>query len=297
MSHVITTVPLKKDKSVNTLVVLNLQRIVIYAFLILLLVVTLIPLYILFINASRSTEQIQQGISLLPGNSLLRNWDKLAYKDPDFNMFSAFLNSMTIAGSVTFLVQYFGSLTAYGIHVYNFKGRNTLYAFIIAVIMIPPQLGLIGFFQFMATFKMTGTFIPLIVPAIAAPGAVFFFRQYFSSVLQLELIDAARVDGSGELKTFHRIVIPIILPGLATNAIFTFVGTWNNFMLPFILLGGDKKKYTMPMMVQLLRTDIYRTEYGGIYLGIAASVIPVLVVYAFFSRYIISGIALGGVKE
>lgn len=297
MSNVLSGVTLKKGKTANTMVTLNFQRIVVYAFLILLLIITIIPIYILFINATRSTEQIQQGISLIPSNNIAKNWEKLAYKDKDFNMFSAFINSLTIAGCVTFLVQYFGSLTAYGIHVYNFKGRNTLYALIIAVIMIPPQLGLIGFFQFMASVKLTGTYIPLIIPAIAAPGAVFFFRQYFQSVLQLELIDAARVDGSNELKTFHKIVIPIILPGLATNAIFTFVGTWNNFMLPFILLGGEKSKYTMPMMVQLLRTDIYRTEYGGIYLGIAASVVPVLVVYALFSRYIISGIALGGVKE
>lgn len=297
MSNVLGVAPSKKGKSATSMVGLNFQRIVIYAFLLILLIITLVPIYMLFVNATRSTEQIQQGISLIPSNNIGTNLQKLLYKDKDFNMWTAFLNSFTIAGSVTFLVQYFGAMTAYGIHVYNFKGRNTLYALIIAVIMIPPQLSMIGFFQFMASMKLTGSFIPLIVPAIAAPGAVFFFRQYFSSVLQLELIDAARVDGSNELNTFHKIVLPIIVPGLATNAIFTFVGTWNNFMMPFILLGGEKNKYTMPMMVQLLRTDIYRTEYGGIYLGIAMSVLPVIVVYAFFSKYIIAGVALGGVKE
>jgi multiple sugar transport system permease protein len=110
------------------------------------------------------------------------------------------------------------------------------------------------------------------------------------------LIDAARIDGCGELGIFHRIMLPIAKPGAFTLGIFAFVGSWNNFFTPFIMIS-KMNKYTLPMLVQTLRGDTYRTEYGSIYLGLVVSIIPIIIVYAIFSKYIVNGIAMGAVKE
>ncbi len=111
-----------------------------------------------------------------------------------------------------------------------------------------------------------------------------------------DLIDAAKIDGAGELGIFHRIIMPLAVPGAATMGIFAFVASWNNFFTPFILISSIKK-YTLPMLVQTMRGDVYRTEYGAIYLGLAITVVPIIIIYAIFSRYIVSGIALGAIKE
>jgi multiple sugar transport system permease protein len=162
--------------------------------------------------------------------------------------------------------------------------------------MLPASLTFIGFYQQMASWKLTDSYIPLIIPSIAAAGAVLFIRQYMMSVLSVELIDAARIDGAGEYRIFNIIILPVIIPALAAQAIFSFVGSWNNFLTPFVLISSESK-YTLPMFIFLLRGDIYRTEQGGIYLGIAISLIPILIFYAFMSRFIISGLTMGGIKE
>jgi multiple sugar transport system permease protein len=187
-------------------------------------------------------------------------------------------------------------MTAYGLHVYRFRGRAAVWTIILIVMMLPASLTFIGFYKFMAGLKLLDNYIPLIIPGIAAAATVLFLRQYMVSILSHELIDSGRLDGAGEFKTFNFIVLPVISPALAAQAIFTFVTSWNNFITPFILLSSTNK-YTLPMLVQTLRMDIYRTEYGGIYLGIAVSLIPILVFYTFMSRFIISGITMGGLKE
>ncbi len=187
-------------------------------------------------------------------------------------------------------------MTAYGLQVYRFKGRLLLWTVILIVIMLPSSLSIIGFYQFMSTLKMRDSYIPLIIPGIAAAGTVLFLRQYMTSVLSTDLIDAARIDGANEYRIFNIIILPIMLPALAAQSIFTFVGSWNNFITPFILLSSEKK-YTLPMLVQNLRGNIYRAEYGAIYLGIAVSLLPIIIFYSFMSRFIISGLTMGGLKE
>lgn len=273
---------------------MKVKKSLIYIFLIFLTLITIIPIYLLLINATRSSEEIQQGISLIPSTFFFHNWHVLTNRG--FNIWRGFFNSMFISLSATALSVYFSALTAYGIKIYNFKGKKFLSSFILLVIMIPPQLGIIGLYQYMSKVNLLDSYIPLIIPAIASPMTVFFIMQYIESALSFELIEAARIDGAGEFRIFNKIAIPVITPALFSMAIFAFVGVWNNFVTPFILISSTKK-YTLPMLVQLLRTDIYRTEYGGIYLGIAISIIPVIIVYSFFAKYIISGISLGGVKE
>jgi ABC-type glycerol-3-phosphate transport system permease component len=275
-----------------------IKRFFIYLVLVVLTLIAIVPIWIMIVNATRSVEEINSGLSFLPSTNVIYNWNKLSSvgKLAKISVVRAFGNSLFLALATTVVTVYFSALTAYGLKIYNFKGRDFLFAFIVFVITIPPQLGMIGFYKFMSQIKLLNTYIPLIIPAIAAPNTVFFMKQYMESVLQKELIDAARIDGANEIAIFHSIIVPIIAPSLATMAIFAFVGTWNSFVMPYILISSNKL-LTLPMFVNLLRTDIYRTEFGSIYLGIAISVIPIIVFYLFMSKYIISGLTLGGVKE
>jgi multiple sugar transport system permease protein len=257
-------------------------------------VIAIVPIYLLLINATRSTEQINLGLSLIPGGNAMFNWKILTGRG--FQIWQGFGNSAFLSISTTVLSVYFSAMTAYGLHVYRFKGRTVLWTVILIIIMLPTTLSIIGFFQFISRLRLRDSYIPLIIPSIAAAGTVLFLRQYMMSALSVELIDAARIEGANEYRIFNIIILPIILPALAAQSIFTFVGSWNNFITPFILLSSDRK-YTLPMLVQSLRGNIYRAEYGAIYLGIAISLIPIMIFYAFMSRFIISGITMGGLKE
>jgi len=270
------------------------QQLVIYAFMIVFGLVAVVPIWLMLINATRSTAQINEGISLFPSVYAMANWKILTGRG--FKLALGFKNSLTISMFVTLFSVYFSSLVAYGIHVYRFKGRQILWNLIMMLIMLPASLSFIGFVQFMSKAHLMNSYIPLIVPSIASAATVLFMKQYMDSVLSFELIEAARIDGAGEFGIFNGIILPVLKPALATQAIFAFVGSWNNFMTPFVLLSSTEK-YTLPMLVQMLRGDIYRTEYGGIYLGIAVSLIPIIIFYAFMSRYIISGLTMGSVKE
>lgn len=272
----------------------KLLRIFIYVILIILLVICILPLWILLVNSTRTTAEIQQGISLLPGHNLIRNWQTLTNRG--FSISRGFLNSVEISVSVTVLTVYFSMMFAYAIHVYDFSYKKFIYGFVIVLVLLPTQVSIIGFYRYMSNLKLVNSYIPLILPAIAAPGSIFFAKQYLDAVVMRDLIDAARIDGCSELNIFHKIMLPIAKPGAFTMGIFAFVASWNNFFTPFIMIS-KMKLYTLPMLVQTLRGDTYRTEYGSIYLGLAVSIVPIIVVYAIFSKYIVNGIAMGAVKE
>lgn len=272
----------------------NLMRIFVYIVLILLVIVTIIPLWLLLVNATRSTPEIQQGLSLLPSTHLIDNYKLLVSRG--INIPRGFANSLFVAVASTVITVYFSLLTAYGIVVYEFKGKKLFSNFIVVLVMIPMQLTIIGFFQYMSRLGLTDNYASLILPLIANAGGVFFGKQYLESMVIQDLIDAARIDGASELKIFHNIMFPLAMPGAATLGIFAFVASWNNFFNAFILITS-LDKYTLPMLVKTLRGDVYRTEYGAIYLGLAITVVPVIILYAIFSRYIISGIAMGAIKE
>jgi multiple sugar transport system permease protein len=270
------------------------MRFFVYALLFLLLIIIIVPIWLLMVNATRSTTQIQQGISLLPSTHLVENYQILIGRG--LNLPRGFANSLFLATASTFVTVYFSLLTAYAIVIYEFKGKQFFSNFIIVLVMIPLQLSIIGFYQYMSRLGLVDHYASLIFPLIASAGAVFFGKQYLESMVIHDLIDAARIDGAGELRIFHTVMLPLAVPGAATLGIFAFVASWNNFFTPFILITSIEK-YTLPMLVQMLRGDIYRTEYGAIYLGLAMSIVPIIILYAFFSRYIVSGIAMGAVKE
>ncbi len=269
--------------------------IVIYVVCILLAIMSILPFWIMIVNSTRSTWQIQQhAMSFIPSSHLIDNINVL--KGKIFNPIIGFKNSAIISVCATAGSIYVSTLTAYALVAYNWKLRKTVNGIILAVMMIPLQVYSIGSYQFMYKIHFTNNLLALILPAVAAPMTVFFMRQYMLPSLNLDIVNSARIDGAGEFRTFNSIVLPIMKPAMATQAIFTFVNTWNALFMPSILLT-NKANYTMPIMVSQLKGDIYKTEYGAVYLGLTLTVIPLFIVYFLLSKYIVAGVALGSVKE
>ena len=266
---------------------------VIYIGLVVLTIACIIPFLMMIINATRSNEEVLSGFSLIPGNSLVENYAALsAY----VNIWSGFKNSLIIAVLVTVLSGYFSALTAFGFAFYQFKGKNAMFVFMLVMMMVPGQLGLIGFYELSKNLGLLDSYIPLIIPAIASPFTVFFVRQYVQTVLHPSLIEAARMDGASEFRIFHTIALPMMMPAIATMSIFTFIGSWNNYIMPLVLLFSPEK-YTLPVLMGFLKGSQVAENLGSLYLGIAISVVPIMIAFLFLSKYIVSSISAGAVKE
>jgi len=268
---------------------------------IILTIVCLLPIYILLINATRNTHEIANSISFLPGSNLGKNIETLFHDNnynTVFNVAIGYKNSMFITAFCTFLNVFFSAMTAYGIHVYDFKLKEVSYTVILLVMMVPMQVTSAGFVAFMLKLKLTDTYWPLIIPAIAAPAIVYFMRSYMKSSFPLEIVEAARIDGCSEFRTFISIAIPMMKPAIAVQAIFAFIASWNNFYTPnMILISSKFKQKTLPMMISAIQASDKFIDYGAIYLAIALSILPIVIVYVVLSKFIIAGVALGGVKE
>ncbi|OZM58066.1 sugar ABC transporter permease [Lottiidibacillus patelloidae] len=266
---------------------------IIYILLILLAIISFIPFYMMIVNATRDNKDILMGFTFVPGSSLIDNYKTMMEY---VNIWNGFKNSLIVSISVTVLSGYFSALTAFGFAVYNFKGKNILFLFMLLMMMVPGQLGLIGFYELNKVLGTLDSFIPLIVPSIASPFVVFFLRQYLSSTMHPALLEAARIDGASEFKIFHSIALPIMMPAVATMSIFTFIGSWNNYIVPLVVLFSPEK-YTLPVLMGFLKGSQVAQNLGSLYLGIAISVVPIMIAFLFFSKYIISSISAGSVKE
>lgn len=273
---------------------IHARRTLAYIVLIIISFLCLFWFYVLFINATRSNANLTKGFAVLPSNNLVANWTNLVHGT--LPIWNGLLNSVIIAGLTAALSTYFSTVTAYAIHVYRFPGRKFIQSFILAIMMIPTQVTALGFISLMRKMKLMDTFIPLIVPAIAAPAVFFYMKQYLASALPLSIVEASRIDGASEFRTFNEIVLPIVKPAIAVQAIFSFVSSWNNYFTPALILETDTKK-TLPVLIAQLRAaDWLKFDMGQVYVMIAFSILPVIVVYLFLSRYIVEGIALGSVK-
>ena len=274
----------------------RLRTIVAYLVLILLSFLCLFFFYILIINATRSHADLQKGFSALPGGYLLENLKNVA-NDGSFPMFKGIVNSLIVSISTAALCTYFSSLTAYGLYAYDFKGKKIAFTFIMAILVMPTQVTAMGFLRLITNMGMYDSLLPLIIPSIASPAVFYFMYSYLQSSLPLSLVEAARIDGSGEFMTFNRIVLPIMKPAIAVQAIFTFVGAWNNYFVPALVIQS-KDKMTVPILIATLRgADYMNFDMGKIYTMIMVAIVPIIIVYLFLSKYIIAGITLGGVKE
>ncbi len=273
---------------------LHARRVIAYVVLIIITFFCLFWFYILFINATRSNGELQAGFTLLPSTHLLENWTNLV--NGTLPVWNGLINSLIVSSASAVLSVYFSTMTAYAIHAYEFRLKKFIYPFILMVMMIPTQVTALGFINLVSDMGLEDSFIPLIVPTIAAPVTFFYMKQYMESTLPLSLIEAARIDGSGEFRTFNAIVLPLMKPAIAVQAIFTFVSSWNNYFTPALILHEDRKK-TLPILIAQLRAaDWLKFDMGQVYVMIAFSIFPVIIVYLILSKHIVQGVALGSVK-
>ncbi|MBU5471216.1 carbohydrate ABC transporter permease [Falcatimonas sp. MSJ-15] len=274
----------------------KVRTVVAHIVLILLSFLCLFFFFILIINSTRSHAQLQKGFSFIPGGHFIDNLKNVA-NDGTFPMFRGILNSLIISTSSAILCTYFSSLTAYGLYAYNFKLRKAAFTFIMAILVMPTQVTAMGFLRLITKLGLYDTWVPLILPSIASPAVFYFMYSYLQSSLPISLVEAARIDGSNEFKTFNKIVIPIMKPAIAVQAIFTFVGSWNNYFVPALIIQ-TKKKMTVPILIATLRgADYMNFDMGKIYMMIMVAIVPIIMVYLLLSKYIIAGVTLGGVKE
>lgn len=274
----------------------HLESVAAHVVLIILAFLCLFFFYILMVNATRSHADLQKGFSPLPGKYLLENFLSVA-NDGTFPMLKGIINSLIVAASSSAISIYFSALTAYGLYAYDFKMKKIAFTFIMAVLVMPGQVSAMGFVRLITKMGMYDSLLSLIIPSVASPAVFYFMYSYLQSSLPMSLVEAARIDGSGEFMTFNRIVLPIMKPAMAVQAIFAFIGSWNNYMIPALVIQS-KNKATVPILIATLRGSDYMSfDLGKIYMMIAVAILPIIVVYLLLSKYIIAGVALGGVKE
>ncbi len=285
----------------------TVARVFSYIFLVFVTLLALFPILILIVNTTRDRFDLQATFSLIPGLSFGENFSHTIFGDNDPNtvfhttkvpILRGMLNSLLVAGASSLLTTYFSAMTAYGIHVYNFKGKKFLFNFILVIMMIPAQVSSVGFIDLVERFGMMETYWPLIIPSIAAPSVFFYMKQYLESSFPVEVVEAARVDGCSEFKTFNMISLPILKPAIAVQLIFAFVASWNNFFTPSLILRSKDNLKTVPILIQKLSSSVLSggADYGQVYMTIFLSIIPVVIVYFFVSKNIVEGVALGAVK-
>ena len=280
-----------KDKTAS-----RIRSIVAHVVLIVLSFMCLFFFYVLIVNASHSHAELQKGFSALPGKYFWKNLMNVA-NDGSFPMFRGILNSIIVSGCSAVLCTYFSSLTAYGLYAYDFKARNVAFTFIMAILVMPTQVTAMGFLRLITKMGLYDSLLPLIIPSVASPAVFYFMYSYLQSSLPMSLVEAARIDGSGEFRTFNSIVLPIMKPAIAVQAIFTFVGSWNNYFVPALVIQS-KSKMTVPILIATLRgADYMNFDMGKIYMMITVAIVPIIIVYLLLSKFIIAGVTLGGVKE
>lgn len=271
------------------------SRIMSYIVLATLSFLCIFPFAMLIINATKNHSDITQGFHLTFGSNLVSNFTKMM-GNRNIPVLQALINSLYISAMAATLTTYFSAMTAYGIHTYVFKLKKAAFTFILFIMMIPAQVSTLGFLDLIARMKLRDSFIPLILPAIAAPAVFYYIKQYMESILPHEVIESARADGAGEFRIFNTIALPMIKPAIAVQAIFSFVFSWNNYFIPNLVIDSDKKK-TIPILIAQLRgADYSKFDMGQIYIMICLAILPILVVYLFLSKFIIGGITSGSVK-
>ena len=271
------------------------RRVISYVVLVIVTIMCLFWFYVLFVNATRTHSEIQLGFHALPGTNFAKNFYNTIINGSQ-PVWNGLINSVIIAALSAVLTTYFSTMTAYALHVYTFKLKKFMHTFILMIMMIPTQVTALGFLQLIMKMNLMNSFIPLIVPAVASPVTYFYMKQYMESSLPIEIIEASRIDGAGEFRTFNQMILPIMKPAIAVQAIFSFVGSWNNYFTPALILHTNEKKTLPILLAQLRGADFLKFDMGQVYMMIAFSIFPIILVYLLLSKHIVQGVALGGVK-
>ena len=269
-----------------------LRKLVLYALLIILAALTLFPFYWMFVLATHAqTDIFSAPPPLWFGDHLISNYEALTARLP---FLRNIWNSVYIALMATLTTLFFCSLGGFGFAMYAFRFKKQLFATLVVSLMIPPLLGIIPYYLIIQELGWLDTPRAVWFPGMASAFGIFFMRQYIASAISRELMDAARIDGASEFRIYWNIVVPLIRPGLATLGLLTFIGQWNNFLGPLIVLNS-RENYTVPLALRTLQGQI-QTDWGAVLFGTALAVVPLLIIFAFASRQVIEGLTAGSVK-
>ena len=259
-----------------------------YIFAIAIAIVSFYPFFVMIISSTHDRYDIVARINILPGDMLKENFERLTQ---NIDLVRGIANSLFLAITVTVIQNYFTAMAAYAFSKFNFKGKNALFAVVMVAMMVPGQLGIIGFYKEVQALGLLNNYFTLIVPSIANCFAVFFYKQYIDGALPNELLEAAIIDGCKEFSIFHKIALPLIVPAIVTQGVMTFIGNWNSYMTPLIVLN-DQKKLTLPLMIATVR-DATHADYGAQYVGMLVSVLPLIIIFCFASKTITEKISIG----
>lgn len=248
------------------------------------------PLWWSFVVASGTNATRGETLPLIPGGNFLSNALKVLDAVP---FWQALLNSVVVSGVITVSVVSFATLAGYAFAKLRFRGRDGLMLFVVATLAIPTQLGVIPLFILMKDLGWTGTLGAVIVPTLVTAFGVFFMRQYLVEVIPDELIEAARVDGAGQFRTFLTVALPAARPAMAILGLFTFMTAWTDFFWPMIVLRANNP--TLQTALSQLQSGYY-IDYSIVLAGAVMATIPLLVLFVIAGRQLIAGIMAGAVK-
>ncbi len=256
---------------------------------------SMFPLYWSYVIASTTSGNANARIPVLtPGTNFLSNAAKVIDTIP---FWSAMLNSVIVSTIVTVSVVFFSTLAGYAFSKLGFRGRNALFSFVVLTMAVPPQLGAVGLYRLMATWGWTGKLGAVIFPTLVTAFGVFFMSQYLAGVIPTELMEAARVDGAGQFRTFLTVAVPAARPAAAILALFTFISTWTDFFWPFLVLRDPKVQTLQTALSQLMASSGNNPDMSVMLAGSLMSIVPLLVLFIVAGKQLVAGIMAGAVKS
>ena len=268
----------------------KLIRKIINLLVIALATISIIPFLLMFLMATQDNQTIFAGKILTFGHSLSDNFQTVA----EAKYFRSFLNSLFVSVSSTLLTVFFGAMAGVGFAKYEFRHKKIIYQLVILTMLVPMEVGLVAFVWEMKILHLSKTFLPLILPNMANAFSVFWMTQYIKDAFPYELIESGRIDGCSDMGIFLRMALPIIKPAIFTLSVISFLQSWNNYLLPMIMIN-DPKKFTVPLVIASIG-NMFVADYGARLLAVAAGILPIMIVFILFSRQITEGLASGAVK-
>lgn len=267
----------------------------VYGILIAIITASVFPLYWSYVIASTYSGNANARVPVLvPGGNFLSNAAKVINTIP---FWSSMLNSLIVSTIVTISVVFFSTLAGYAFAKLGFKGKNGLYSFIVLTLAVPPQLGAVGLYRLMATWGWTGKLGAVIFPVLVSAFGVFFMSQYLAGVIPTELIEAARVDGAGQFRTFLTVAVPAARPAAAVLALFTFISTWTDYFWPFLVLRDPDVQTLQTALSQLMASAGNNPDMSVVLAGSLMSIVPLLILFVVAGKQLVAGIMSGAVKS
>lgn len=271
----------------------RLKSIGLYVGLAIGLVISMFPFYWLIVMSTRTTADIYSfPPKLWFGGEF---WNNLTRVMEQIDFVGAFLNTLFVSAVVTILVLFFDSLAGFAFAKFEFPGKKWLFVLLLATMMVPSQLSLVPSFVIMAELGWVGSYKALIVPGMVNAFGIFWIRQYAEGSIPKELLDAGRMDGAGFFRLYFNVALPILRPAFAFLGAFTFIGVWNDYLWPLIVLT-DESRYTLQIALSQLN-GLYNTDYAMIISGTLLAIIPLIILFLFISKQFISDIAAGAIKD